>query len=175
MLKTEENLSRLNDIILELNGRLDPLRIQAEKAEKYLILREKVTFLEVDGLLKDYDKCSLQLSALHDDQKKYHQEKEMILAELKALDLEKCKIEKDIESYNTEKEVLQIKIQEIKNRQEEQKTTYLLNCQKKEHLAEQKERLLLNHEEANRDKEKEAVKLDELNGKLLNRKENLMS
>ena len=33
----QENLLRLNDIVLELEGRVEPLRVQSEKAEKFLV------------------------------------------------------------------------------------------------------------------------------------------
>ncbi len=173
MVKTEENLCRLNDIILELKGQIDPLRIQAEKAERYLNLREKVTFLEVDCLIKDYDKYTSQRSVLEDEQINLRETIELILVELNKLESEKHKIESDVEGFLAEQEVLVNKIQGIKKSQEEQRTVYLLNCQKLEHLIEQKERLTLNHTEAEHDQEKEAIKLAELSRKHENQKAQL--
>lgn len=37
----QENLLRLNDIVLELEGRVEPLRVQSEKAEKFLVLAQE--------------------------------------------------------------------------------------------------------------------------------------
>ncbi len=173
MIKTEENLYRLNDIILELKGQIAPLRIQAEKAEKYLNLREKVTFLELDGLIKDYDKFTNQLSVLEDEQKKHREIIEMIRTELNELEDEKQNNETDIEKLKAEQDELQTKIQGIEKSQEEYKTTYLLNCQKLEHFNEQKERLLLNHQEADNQQKKESIKLDELSKKHENQKAQL--
>ncbi|MFR5049988.1 MAG: hypothetical protein ACLTCP_00850 [Ruminococcus bicirculans (ex Wegman et al. 2014)] len=37
----EDNLSRINDIMGEIEGRIGPLKAQAEKAEKFRVLDEK--------------------------------------------------------------------------------------------------------------------------------------
>ena len=44
---TEENLTRLYDILTELEDRLGPLERQSETAKKYLLLREQLKQLEV--------------------------------------------------------------------------------------------------------------------------------
>ena len=43
----EDNILRLKDILSELEGRVEPLRIQSEKAKKYLVLAEERKTLEV--------------------------------------------------------------------------------------------------------------------------------
>ena len=43
----EENILRLKDILSELEGRVEPLRIQSEKAKKYLVLAESRKSLEI--------------------------------------------------------------------------------------------------------------------------------
>ena len=45
--RTEENLLRINDKTAELELQLEPLRAQAEKAKRYLILRDELRGLEV--------------------------------------------------------------------------------------------------------------------------------
>ena len=45
--RTEENLLRINDKIAELELQVEPLRDQAEKARRYLILRDELRSLEV--------------------------------------------------------------------------------------------------------------------------------
>ncbi|MBQ7098019.1 MAG: chromosome segregation protein SMC [Clostridia bacterium] len=46
--KTNENLTRVNDIMSELSGQLEPLRIQSEKARKYLNLRDELRVIDVN-------------------------------------------------------------------------------------------------------------------------------
>ncbi|MDR0530528.1 MAG: chromosome segregation protein SMC [Oscillospiraceae bacterium] len=45
--QAEENLLRLRDILLELEGRVEPLRLQKEKAEKFLALAQTRKRLEI--------------------------------------------------------------------------------------------------------------------------------
>ena len=44
---TEENLVRIRDIITELEGQVEPLRVQAEQARQFLLLRDELRVLEV--------------------------------------------------------------------------------------------------------------------------------
>ncbi len=46
--KTNDNLTRVNDIMSELSGQLEPLRIQSEKAKKYLNLRDELKVIDVN-------------------------------------------------------------------------------------------------------------------------------
>ncbi len=43
---TETNLSRIDDILFELGGRIEPLREQASLAKEFLVARERYDFLE---------------------------------------------------------------------------------------------------------------------------------
>ena len=49
--RTRDNLSRLGDILNELGSRLEPLKEQSDKAQQYLLLREKLRELEVNFYL----------------------------------------------------------------------------------------------------------------------------
>ena len=53
--RTEENLVRINDKIAELELQVDPLREQAEKARKYLVLRDELRLLEISVWLENLD------------------------------------------------------------------------------------------------------------------------
>ena len=56
--RTEENLVRLRDIMTELEGRVEPLRIQSEKAKSYLEYAEEKKGLEIALWLKTLDKSA---------------------------------------------------------------------------------------------------------------------
>ncbi len=58
----EENMQRLNDIVSELEGRVEPLRHQAEKAQKFLVLAQEEKELEISVWVD-------QLSVLQDKMK----------------------------------------------------------------------------------------------------------
>ena len=53
--RTEENLVRINDKISELELQVEPLRDQAEKAKKYLVLRDEMRVLEISLWLENLD------------------------------------------------------------------------------------------------------------------------
>ncbi|MBO6365838.1 chromosome segregation protein SMC, partial [Enterococcus faecalis] len=44
---TEDNLTRIGDLITELESQLEPLKIQSEKATKYLALKDELRGIEV--------------------------------------------------------------------------------------------------------------------------------
>lgn len=53
--ETEGNLSRLTDILSEIEARIEPLRHQSEKAQKYLNLRDKLRTLDVNLCLEEIE------------------------------------------------------------------------------------------------------------------------
>ncbi|MDD6034392.1 MAG: chromosome segregation protein SMC [Oscillospiraceae bacterium] len=59
--QAQENLLRLYDILSELEGRVEPLRIQSEKAAEFLKLSERKKVLEVSLCLKTLEQCSAVL------------------------------------------------------------------------------------------------------------------
>ena len=64
--RTEENLVRLRDILSELEGRVEPLRIQSEKAKSYLEYAEEKRGLEIGLWLKTIDKSTRLLREQED-------------------------------------------------------------------------------------------------------------
>ncbi len=60
--RTEENLLRINDKIAELELQVEPLREQAEKAKKYLVLRDELRVLEISVWLENLE--ALKTSAI---------------------------------------------------------------------------------------------------------------
>ncbi len=63
----EENLSRLRDIASELEGRVEPLRIQSEKAKKFLVLAEEQKQLEVSIWVHQSENLRVRLRTLSDE------------------------------------------------------------------------------------------------------------
>ena len=53
--QTEENLIRLRDILSELESRVGPLKVQSEKAEKFLVLADEKKTLEISLWLYTID------------------------------------------------------------------------------------------------------------------------
>ncbi|MBR3691750.1 MAG: chromosome segregation protein SMC [Clostridia bacterium] len=53
---TEDNLIRLRDIIGEMETRVEPLAKQAEKAKKFLLIRDELRGLEIDRWMEESDR-----------------------------------------------------------------------------------------------------------------------
>lgn len=60
------NLSRVTDIMKEIESRLGPLKEQSEVAKQYLKLKEELKNLEVAQFLKEYDKIKVSKQQLED-------------------------------------------------------------------------------------------------------------
>ena len=78
--KTEENLVRLRDIMSELEGRVEPLRVQSEKAKAYLQYAEEKRGLEIALWLRTLEKSAQQVR---------EQEDKIAVAQLQYNDIEK--------------------------------------------------------------------------------------
>ena len=88
--RTEENLLRIGDKVSELELQLEPLKVQSEKAKKYLELKDELQGVEVavwlDTLEKlsaaakkaeeDYASASFVLQQAHDDLERLYREAE---------------------------------------------------------------------------------------------------
>lgn len=61
---TKLNLLRINDILSEIEGNLEPLQIQADKAKKYLNLREELKSIEIGLFVYNIEKYKKDLQEL---------------------------------------------------------------------------------------------------------------
>ncbi len=64
---TKLNLLRINDILSEIETNLDPLKEQADKAKKYLDLREELKNIEVGLFIYNIEKYKEDLKKLEED------------------------------------------------------------------------------------------------------------
>ena len=97
---TEDNLLRIGDKVSELELQLEPLKVQSEKAKKYLELKEQLRGVEVavwmetlDKLTaaaqkaeEDYASASFVLQQAHDDLDKLYRQTEEMSEALRAKD-----------------------------------------------------------------------------------------
>ncbi len=103
--RTKLNLLRINDILSEIETNIEPLKISAEKAKKYLNLREELKNIEIGLFIYNIEKYKQQLDEIVKDEEIYNnqcEEENQSLDRIKAL-----------------KEELKINIEEITNKIEE--------------------------------------------------------
>ncbi len=65
---TKLNLLRINDILSEIEGTIEPLKIQSEKAKKFLDLREELKGIEVGLFLHNIDTYKEKLEQIKIDE-----------------------------------------------------------------------------------------------------------
>ncbi len=64
---TNANLERVNDIISEIESRIDGLKEDSEKASEYLVLRDRYKELEINVTLKNIENIELKNEYIKDD------------------------------------------------------------------------------------------------------------
>ena len=106
--QTKLNLLRINDIIIEIEGNLEPLQLQSDKAKKYLNLKEELKNIEIGLFLYNIDKYKKDLEEII-------QNEDIMKSTLNQEEgkLEKIKILK--EELKDEIDEITIKIEEMQN------------------------------------------------------------
>lgn len=64
---TKLNVLRINDILTEIEGTLEPLRFQADKAKKYVDLKQELKNIEVGLFVYNIEKYKIDLSKIAED------------------------------------------------------------------------------------------------------------
>ena len=70
------NLLRINDILSEIEANIDPLRLQSEKAKKYLSLREELKSIEIGLFLYNIDIYKEKIAEIIKDTEIFSSQKE---------------------------------------------------------------------------------------------------
>ncbi len=106
----EENLVRIRDIVTELEGQVGPLKVQAEKARSFLLLRDRLRTLEVsvwlmglEGLKEslarvqtDFDNAERLLSARRGELDELYARAEALAAEMQDKDRQSERVRGEI-------------------------------------------------------------------------------
>ncbi len=105
--KTHENILRLEDIIAELKSQIEPLEKQMQDAKRYMALRDRLKFLEVNLYLYNQEKSvdriqklNDQLAANEQEQKEAADASAGILARISELKNEYQQLQADIDKQN---------------------------------------------------------------------------
>ena len=150
---TKLNLLRINDILAEIETNIEPLKVQSDKAKKYLNLREELKNIEIGLFLYNIDKYKKDLEELIDSEdiiKANYNEEEGRLERIKSL--------KDL--LKTELDEITNKIEEMSNIGfESEKQIEMMNSD----INVANTRILNNEENSERFKKE----IDELNQKLI--------
>ena len=114
------NLLRINDILVEIEQNLDPLKIQSEKARKFLDLREELKSIEVGLFIHNIDSYKEKIEEVLKDEDIYNTQ---IVRE-----------DKRLSNMQEQKESLRQAIDNITNQIEKMQTLSFESEKKKEKL-----------------------------------------
>ena len=106
---TRINLVRINDIVTEIENQLGPLENQAEKAKKFLEIRDNLRYLEVGLLIENINKSKQKL-------KETASQIEEIIAQLETEN-------EKIDLFQKQKEEIRLKVEEILNEIEKEQNS----------------------------------------------------
>lgn len=133
--RTTENIVRLNDIITELENQVEPLRIQSEKAKKYLIIRDELRAADVNlslynieknkNILKEiegvYDNLCAQIESVNEKSASAEQKSASLFEKINSQDALINEKRAELESLNATRSEFQSDIAILNNRIENNK------------------------------------------------------
>jgi chromosome segregation protein len=111
--RTEENLVRINDKIAELELQVEPLRDQAEKAKKYLILRDELRLLEISVWLDNLEHLKAEERKLQTDFSEAQRQRDEARAQLDALYAEGEQYGERMREKDVEAEAVRAQMEEL--------------------------------------------------------------
>ena len=118
--RTEENLVRINDKIAELELQVEPLRDQAEKAKKYLVLRDELRLLEISVWLENLDALKAGERKLQAEFHEAQRQRDEARAELDRLYAESERYGERMQAKDLEAEAVRAKAAEVEAQIKEQ-------------------------------------------------------
>lgn len=105
--QTKLNLLRINDILSELENNIEPMQQQAEKAKKYLNLKEELKKIEIGLFLYNIDKNKNSLEELTEDEKIMNDTLNQEEGKLEKIKISKEELKSEIDEIITHIEELQ--------------------------------------------------------------------
>ena len=95
--QTKLNLLRINDILSEVEGTIEPLKLQSEKAKQFLNLREELKNIEVGLFLSNIDLYKEKLDQVLKDEDIYVSQKEETDKKMDEIRLQKEELQQEVD------------------------------------------------------------------------------
>lgn len=120
--RTQENLTRVNDKIAELELQVEPLREQAEKAKRFLILRDELRVLEISLWLEQLERIREAAEKIQTDYEAAEAERREAREALEALYAEGERYGEEMREKDVESERLRTQNAEIEGRRRDEES-----------------------------------------------------
>jgi len=113
LLATQDNLTRVHDIIFELEGQVEPLRLQADRAEKYVALKAEASQSEISVLAYDVKTLNDQLKQAKQNKQEFEIQHLSISSKINTDEQQRNKLKESKEQQEMALENLQNQLVEI--------------------------------------------------------------
>ena len=169
--QTKLNLLRINDILSEIEVNIEPLKLQSEKARKFLDLREELKNIEVGLFVYKIDTYKEKLKELENNKEIFNTQSDEENKKLDKMQKLKEELKEKIETISSEIERMQVLGFESKNKIEKINSDINISKEKISNNSENKNRL---ENEISQSKQNITMLEEERQGKI-DKKENLDS
>ena len=128
--KTKQNLMRAEDILSELEQQLSPLEEQAKNARKYLKLKEKLKFYEINKFLHQYSSHTQKIHELKEQIKKLKEDIDFRKARLSEIEKQKQNLSQSLNLLHQEIDETKRQCYDLTNSSEKLKGEQKLNLER---------------------------------------------
>ncbi|MDN7241276.1 chromosome segregation protein SMC [Planococcus sp. N028] len=139
--ETDDNLNRVLDILHELDGRMEPLQIQASAARDYLDMNEQLRGADISLLAYDITQLELELSQLTADAADHAEKEQQLASEIDGKEKEIRAIRKKMTGFDNQLDEAQNQLVEASSESEKWEGRKLLMSEKKSNAHRQAQQL----------------------------------
>lgn len=167
---TKLNLLRVNDIIAEIEANIDPLKVQSEKAKKFLHLRDELKNIEIGLFVHNIEEFKKQIQEIQENMDIFETQKGKEEEKSNQITTEKENVKKAIDKLIEEIEKVQNIGFEVSKRKEQINSEIGINRERISNNLENNERYAQDIEEL----EKKIAELEEEKTQKLERKSDML-
>ncbi|WP_341961454.1 chromosome segregation protein SMC [Planococcus maritimus] len=155
--ETDENLNRVLDILHELDGRMEPLQMQASSARDYLDMSAQLKDADIALLAHDANALKAQLSELSQEAKQHGAQEQQLAVEISETERLIATSKKSVHALDKKIDAAQAALVEASSESEKWEGRKLLMSEKKHNADRQRQAL----EESIKAEREETAKLEQ--------------
>ncbi len=139
--RTSRDLERVNDLILEIKKRLDPLESEAEEARKYKKLYDRLKELEGSYLCSRLEKIEDEKQALKEQERELEERKKKLSQELEEARQQRNELQEQFAEKEQQLKDLEEQTYSLKTRKQEIKNNLEILTERESNLDQEEERV----------------------------------
>lgn len=137
LIETDDNLNRVLDILHELDGRMEPLKIQSSLATDYLEMSTELKDIEIAVIAHDLNLFVQESTELHNQLQQIEEQKTSLLTKISNAESDILSIRRTISSTDEKLDKEQTELLEVSSELERLEGRKLLLAEKKQNASQQ--------------------------------------